>query len=43
MQFEIVGVNRDRWIFEVDDHFNSFSLRPGVKDKQRMFVQAELL
>src|SRR6202041_897946 len=42
MQIEIVGVYRDRCVFELDDYFYAFAFGAGGEVQQRVLVEAEL-
>ena len=42
MQIEVVGVYRERGVFELDGDFHAFALGTRGEVQQRMFVKAEL-
>jgi hypothetical protein len=42
MKLEIVGMNRDVWILEFDNDFDTLTLAAGGKVQQRMLVEAKL-
>ena len=43
VQFEVIGVHRDRRVPEIDDDLDSFALGLRGERKQRMLVQSQLL
>ena len=40
MKFEIVGMNRNRRIFEVDEYFDGVAFGAGTEVEQRVLVQS---
>jgi hypothetical protein len=42
MKFEVVGMDRDCWLFEVDDYFHPFTFGPGREIQQRVLVEFQL-
>jgi hypothetical protein len=42
MEIEIIGVHRNRGVFEFDDYFNAIALGSGREVQQRVLVEAQL-
>jgi hypothetical protein len=42
MKFKIIGVNRNRRIFEIDDYLDSFAFDAGGEIQQGVLVELQL-
>ena len=42
MKFEVIGMDRYRWVLEVNDYFYPFAFRAGGKIQQGVLVEFQL-